>query len=33
MKGERKVLFGEEDDHRSLEIIPITESFLADEDS
>lgn len=31
-KGERKVLFGEHDDHRSVEIIPVTESFLADED-
>lgn len=31
-KGERKVLFGENDDHRSVEIVSVTESFLADED-
>ena len=29
--GERKVIFGENDDHRSVEIINVSESFLVDE--
>jgi len=31
-KGERKVFFGEDDQIKNIEIINVTESFMADEE-